>query len=105
MWQKPVAILLLLWAAVDLFVPGICHSEEMEFSVVQVAITVSLPGTTSDHGPQLDFEDDCFCCCDHITPSPDFELRHVLDLSLAKLALSLGLPSESAETIPHPPRS
>lgn len=97
--------MLLLWAAMDLFVPGICHGEEMESSVVQVAITVLLPGTSSDHGIRLDYEDDCFCCCSHITPSPRSKLNDVFDLSPANLALSLGLPLQFAKTIPHPPRS
>lgn len=104
-WEKPVAMLLLLWVAVDLFVPGICHAEEMESSLAQVAVTVSLPGAGSDHGTRLDYEDDCFCCCSHITPSPHFELCPMPNLSPANLTLSLGLLSESGKTIPYPPRS
>ena len=100
-----MVVLLLLWAAVDLFVPSICHGEEMETSVAQVAITVSLPETSSDHGTRLDYEDDCFCCCSHIVHSPPFELSGVKSLSPANLVPSLGLPLGSVETIPHPPRS
>ncbi|MCI0721736.1 MAG: hypothetical protein L0338_22610 [Acidobacteria bacterium] len=100
-----MAIFLLLWVAVDLFVPGICHTEEMESSLVQVATTVSPPGTSNDHGTRLDYEDDCFCCCSHIVHSPHFELSDVNSVSPANLVTSLGLPLGSAERIPHPPRS
>lgn len=104
-WKKQVAMLLLLWVAVDLFVPGICHTEEMESSLAQVAVTVSLPGAGGDHGTRLDYEDDCFWCCSHITPSPHFELNDVESLSSASVVVSLGLPPGSVESIPHPPRS
>lgn len=104
-WQRPVVMLLLVWVAVDLFVLGVCHTEEMKSPVVQAAITVSLPGTGNDHGTRLDYEDDCFCCCSHITPSPYFELNDAESLSPANVAISLGLPLGSVETIPHPPRS
>lgn len=104
-WQKYVASILLIWAVIDVSIPAVCHSEgQLEHGPTAVLLTSS-SNSTGTHSSRFAYEDDCFCCCSHIVASPHFELGDVLNLSPANLALSLGLPLESVETIPHPPRS
>lgn len=51
---RTVALLLLLFAAVDLF------------AIDLFAPSLCAPATTSDSENPIGDEDDCFCCCGHI---------------------------------------
>jgi hypothetical protein len=66
--MKVMALVLLLWTAVDLCVPMVCPSEDQS---VEFASTAGMQDQASRaiHAKSPisgDIDDDCFCCCSHI---------------------------------------
>jgi len=90
---RSVAILLLLFAAVDLFgvdlfVPSLCLS----------------PPSDASEGPTAD-EDDCFCCCGHIVFKAAPRLTAVHSRPFDTSTLTLRFISGESTSIYRPPRS
>lgn len=108
-----VAIALFIFALADLAYPQSCCDEFLSF--FETASVVSITSATAEcsgaAGSQRDAQsdpagtqDDCFCCCTHVMPTPHFDLAAPcvqsppVDLELT------SLPSLSPARIFHPPR-
>jgi hypothetical protein len=62
--QQTVALILLSYAAADLFVPGICRTDDMP--ALNSAATINAAHDAEIPGSENSYFDDCFCCCPHI---------------------------------------
>ena len=91
---RVVALLLLLFAAVDLF------------AIDLFAPSLCAPATTSDGSgtPSAD-EDDCFCCCGHIVVRAPIHIVHVAAFSSDDPIVIVGPVSADRPSVYHPPRA
>ena len=103
-WQKWLAVALLIWAGIDMALPSVCGEDLLGLSTQATSVeSVYSPGKSDQFS--FAYEDDCFCCCSHIFPSPHFELSSMV-ASTPVQVISLGdqpeglIPSHS-----QPPRS
>ena len=105
---KRVAVLLLLWTALDLCVPGFCQTDGILLPRTHTfsAITLHKPSTRSadQTANDADHDEDCFCCCSHIVHSQYF----VFEIGRLEIFVNpLGPTGEPHEiALPHfrPPR-
>lgn len=110
MWPKLLACLLLLWTAADMALPiVVCNSETMLSSGDgHAALQISSSrqqGREDSQDSKYRYEDDCFCCCSHIVPTPHVNLVAVLDSSPAQSIVMARDPQATPGTLFHPPRS
>ena len=119
-WQKFFAALLLLWALADLSVPGLCQSDDdgsqdgQALSQFAGASQVE-PGapfgaqfrSAANSGRQNapSSQEDCFCCCAHIVPSPHFCFSKIQPSAQAMTFYHFNQVAASAAPLYHPPRS
>jgi len=98
---KVVATLLLLFAAVDVLVPGLCIAESEDAPQLQSrshGATVTNIDVDGQHN-------DCFCCCPHVIPEWQQglgSLVSVVDDATPVLAARADL---SPASLYHPPRT
>lgn len=103
--QVCVALLLLLGAASDLLVPGVCSVEGAYTTSHEHAVMTDSHRdftSTQDVGPA--WGDDCFCCCAHVAPRGFAEVLPafaVLEMSPRPLSALVDGPPERTF---HPPR-
>ena len=64
--RKLVGIFLLLWAVMDLSVPGLCETDAPDFGALQTTAASAAPSINQQQQSQTSLEDDCFCCCAHV---------------------------------------
>lgn len=104
-WHRFVALFILLWAVVDMTVPSLCESDGgFLLPVPQQQSSVSVDTDRGSQPATPAQEDDCFCCCSHISPTPHFEFKAVA-FSEEYTAAAPGLQLlEFAEAHYHPPR-
>ena len=74
-WRRIASFLLFALAAVDMSAPGLCRSERVltsSFSHRLNAADASLTGPVQPNQSKdtNTSDDDCFCCCIHIVPTP-----------------------------------
>lgn len=84
-WRKHIAVFFLLWACLDLSVPGVCQTdvripanaakqERLLASGSQGGAVLNSPALDPTLPLQSD-GDDCFCCCSHMAVSgPDLAM-------------------------------
>ena len=103
---KTVAIVLLLWTVMDIAVPGLCASEPVLTPDAQLVLT-SAPSSASHDSSNAQFmsDDDCFCCCSHIVPSPHFLLAVAPQAVPADIKLDCAPPVSLPTSLYHPPRT
>jgi hypothetical protein len=63
-----VAVVLLVWAVLDICVPGFCRTDGVHFESSPVSIVANSSHPTVPAGAPCG--DDCFCCCSHVMHSP-----------------------------------
>ena len=91
---RMAALLLLLFAAVDLF------------AIDLFAPSMCAPTTTSDAtGSPSGDEDDCFCCCGHIIVRAPIHINHVAAFSSDEPVVIVSAASVDRPSIYHPPRA
>lgn len=73
-WHKVAALVLLLWAVVDLCVPALCQADSQFFPVQQQSSNISLDQSKDSQSNSPATDDDCFCCSSHVSPTPHFDL-------------------------------
>ncbi len=104
--RKYIAIFLLLWAAADLTVPGVCQTDYKFPSDLQA----TTPGSAgridqSSQGQANQDDDDCFCCCSHVIPGVSAILTVILMPHFLHLELPPQPPFISVTPRHQPPRS
>lgn len=99
--QRCAAILLLLFAAMDLLVPGLCAVEAPAGeSAARIVATTKVADATSDDG----VVDDCFCCCAHIVARPRLDFRRSPDEVTPLHHDPRLVPLTGVAALYHPPR-
>lgn len=107
-----LACLLLLWTAADMALPiVVCNSEAMLSLDGGPSLGLSSSSSSRQESRQdsqeskYRYEDDCFCCCSHIVPTPHVNLVAVLRSAPAEIRLSASDPQVAPRTLFHPPRN
>ena len=115
-WRKVAASFILLWALMDLSVPGVCQADDLEANPAN-AQTVALPQMhgatgllTSSSVPDQNSSDqsgpeDCFCCCSHIAPTPTFKITAQISSQMCERLAALGEQLPYSPFIYHPPKA
>lgn len=103
-WHKRLAILLLLWAVVDLSVPEMCQAEDLTFSSPTHSTLIRGAGGNGDQNP-VSPDDDCFCCCTHIIPTAHIGLAAFVVSTPEFRIFDLNHPQGFTPAIYLPPRS
>lgn len=105
-WRKFVVVSFMVWVVLDLAVPNLCSAEELILpdgtgSVASVVTNANpLPHQQAPTG-----EEDCFCCCSHITPSTAPALV-VLETTRPEWPpFRVEAPEDHSFSLYHPPRS
>ena len=103
---RAVALLILLWAVVDMSVPSLCQTDrDFQFPPFQQQ-TTGVVGVDRGQPPATpDPEDDCFCCCPHISPAPHFELARFSSSEHWEAVQSQLRLLDLPQLLYHPPRS
>lgn len=114
-WRKIVAGFILIWALLDMSVPGVCQSDDLESSPVSALeiqpaaptpfIIQAYSSIPDDSSPNHSGPEDCFCCCSHVTPTTTFIVPQPVfreRYSTPDLTLS---PLEYSPILYHPPQA
>ncbi len=114
---RAVALLFLLHAGVDLAFPQLCSEEPIAVVTNQSqdvadylseslsAFQASKESSQDQHPQDRPSEEDCFCCCAHVMPSPPFVNPGAADLNLGRDVLpDLSVPAAALNPPYHPPR-
>lgn len=117
-WRKWLAAFFLLWALADLSVPGLCQSDNDDGSQgsqvasrFESASRVALSGTrlraasNSGHKSVPSTQEDCFCCCAHIVPTPHFLIASIERSALAEAFYQFHQVAAPTLLLYRPPRS
>ncbi len=112
-------MLFLLHSGVDLLFPELCNDEPYSSGFVSSSLldhdtretaTAFLENRSSESqddersGPQHK-EEDCFCCCTHVMPSPAFaSLENAELVRSSSMVHSIFIPSAPSDNPYHPPR-
>ncbi len=102
-FSRFLAVLLLLWTAVDLSIPAVCRAEGTAQSTeIRMVVQAQTNDMSNPAGYQAD--DDCFCCCSHIMPAAHFHLASA-ELSVPAVPIPTRFePFSLAQSQFHPPR-
>jgi hypothetical protein len=105
---RALAIFFLVFTAVDLTFPSLCQAEETA-EVAQADAEKNLSGPVKDAPPDQpvehsDFEEDCFCCCSHVIPSPHIGVSKQMQPPRIALMTLSSLPAAHPGDAFHPPR-
>ena len=116
-----VALLFLFHTGVDLLFPQLCSEEPVDIAISQslpvteettideayAPVAVSLPkDSREDQRPDPQHSDeDCFCCCTHVMPSPLFVAPGDADPGLmTSRDQNTSIPAAPPNNPYHPPR-
>lgn len=107
--KRIVATSLLLYALVDLTVPGLCHGDDaIPLPPVSSGVTqeqaANPDGNVPASSPTRD-QDDCFCCCWHILLTVASRVVEIINVALAS---TVSVPTYFrlfADPFFHPPRA
>jgi hypothetical protein len=104
-----------MWALLDLSVPGVCQSDDLEASLATTQRAVSVkqaefpvfqtqsadPNDSSGKpGPE-----DCFCCSSHEAPSQFFSITRLFPVLEAEPEYVIGVPQGFTPLLYHPPKA
>lgn len=107
-WRKLVAITFLVWVLADLLVPGVCNAEAVN-APDGIASAASVTAVTnSGPSPQRSAptaEEDCFCCCSHVSPATVPAVVTLENTRRDWPPLQVEAPRELSFSLYHPPRS
>ena len=115
--MRGIAVLFLLYTAVDLATPQLCSGEAISITTAQVSVVrdnakpAAVAISSEDHSsrnqpPKHESQDeDCFCCCAHIVPGVRFVSPNILELKSAfHMQTEAVTPQSELETPHRPPR-
>lgn len=115
-----IAMLFLLHSGVDMLFPQLCNEEELFGG----SFSSTLPSSTNDGEVGKAFaainssefpddqrsdpqhrDEDCFCCCTHVMPSPVFASPGDAELVTSRSTVPrIFIPSAPSDNPYHPPR-
>lgn len=115
-WRKLGAGFILLWALMDLSLPGVCKEEGFGSALTdtQVVGLVESAKTPAAHAASstpintpsdMPGREDCFCCCSHVAPVQIFSLPKQALLEQYEDTSPILLQLEYTPFLYHPPRS
>jgi len=116
-WRRLIAGFIVLWAMMDLTVPGVCQSDDLEatlasaLSVTHIAApatgTSGISNTSNDSIPDQDQSgpEDCFCCSSHIAPTAVFHVSALVSFMGIERPYSIGSPHNFSPFLYHPPKA
>lgn len=118
--RRGVAIFLLAFAlfdltVVDIFFPQLCGDEQMSLSLTgpvdSTEEVTDESGTSQPHDSQPNqdshqspIDEDCFCCCSHIIPSPQVNVIALNSPPQPGAPAITSLPLAPPRDTFHPPR-
>lgn len=100
-----VALVLLLWTAVDLSIPSICRAEDPASNMGQGVSFMQRHDPQLSQTPGFQDDDDCFCCCSHIVPSSHFTANAETHAVSSTTVLRESQIDQYPLSLFHPPRS
>jgi hypothetical protein len=115
-WRRFVAGFILIWALLDLSIPGVCQSDDLESTPVSAqemkSAQQAASSTVQDYSAIPDGNpsdqsgpEDCFCCCSHVTPTSTFSMPGpILNERYSSPDLTLS-PLEYSPILYHPPHA
>jgi hypothetical protein len=107
---------IVLWAMMDMSVPGVCQSDDLEASLAADqhigqtvtsdtgANVISSTAPTNNQSDQSSPED-CFCCCSHIAPTRFFHATILLSFVGNEPPYRAGAPHDFNSFLYHPPKA
>jgi hypothetical protein len=120
-WKRILVVAMLTWAMLDLLVPGLCAGEATPIagdggacglaaelaacSADEAGLQVTAASRSSDGDSGITGEDDCWCCCSHISPSKDFQQAALPVVAGHDLTPTGALHQGWFSLLPHPPRN
>ena len=113
-WRKLMAAFIVLWAMMDLTVPGVCQSDDLEATLATSLSAHKAPltgtntvSTPTDNSPDQDQPgpEDCFCCSSHIAPTAVFHVSALVSFMAIERAYSIGSPHDFSPFLYHPPKA
>ncbi len=110
---RVIAILFLLHSGADMLFPQLCNEESFGGSLSSTLVSSThsdvLAVTASSELPREQPSDpqhtdeDCFCCCAHVMPSPVFESPDDAELVISRSTVArISIPSAPSDN-PYPP--
>jgi len=114
-WRKTAAAFMLIWALMDMSVPGVCQNDDLESSpsniqtvqpakAITTATIQAFSSAPNDTPSDRSGPEDCFCCS-YVTPTPVFSLPGQAILESYGHSDPLGHQLEYSTFFYHPPRS
>jgi hypothetical protein len=114
-WRRFIAGFIVLWAMMDLTVPGVCQSDDLEatlasaLSVTHTTAPVTgardVSNTPNDNSPDQPGPEDCFCCCSHIAPTSVFHITVLYSFMGFQRPYSLSSLHDFSTFLHHPPKA
>ena len=117
---RVIAMLFLLHSGVDMLFPQLCNEEELSGASLSSTLLSSpnhgevgkaFAAINSNEFPDDQRSDpqhrdeDCFCCCTHVMPSPVFASPGDAELVISRGAVHrVFIPSAPSDNPYHPPR-
>jgi hypothetical protein len=115
-WRRFIAGFIVLWAMMDLTVPGVCQSDDLEATLAtSLSAHKASPITgmndvstaPSNNSPDQDQPgpDDCFCCSSHIAPTAVFHVSALVSFMGIERPYSIRAPQDFSPFLYHPPKA
>jgi len=107
-WRKLVAITFLVWVLADLLVPGVCKAEAVglpDGTAPAASVNAAANTGSSEQSPTQSAEEDCFCCCSHVSPATVPAVVTLENTRQDWPPLQVEAPRELSFSLYHPPRS
>lgn len=102
-----VAMILLLWTAVDLSNAGLCALDNEDAAPIAADATTALAASHGDRAPLAPdtsrHVDDCFCCSHCVDVRPFAAVLECAPVPLPRSVLMLAAPRNIGASLYHPP--
>jgi len=115
-WRRFIAGFIVLWAMMDLTVPGVCQSDDLEATLATslsahkaspITGTDAVSAAPSNNSADQDQPgpEDCFCCSSHIAPTAVFHINALISFIGIERPCSIGSPHDFSPFLYHPPKA
>jgi len=111
-----MAGLIVLWALMDMCVPGVCRADDQESPAPSTqdfivsaygsaATAVSECSWPLNNSPDPFSPESCFCCCAHIVPTPVFSVADDSSAIRVDTSFLVAPPLKHSYFVYHPPKA